>query len=204
MKALGLSTYVLDMGVMMTDSSTQINARTQAILAETYLGNVGEDEDLARRLKQARAAGQCWEVSIGRGDRIKGRLLTHTASGQPVGIVKGRDWLLRDGDLLETEQNHLVLVRILQQQVIALRFADGTSNQAISLIHLGHVLGNRHWPITIRGETLFVELVADAELIESTIREMAHRLGIEGLQMSLEERSPEAALDFSNAHHHHH
>ncbi len=184
----------------MTDSSAQ----TQAVLAETYLGNVGEDEDLARRFEQARAAGRCWEVSIGRSDRIKGRLLTHTASGQPVGIVKGRDWLLRDGDLLETDQRDLVLVSIQQQQVIALKFVDGTSNQAISLIHLGHILGNRHWPITIKGESLFIELVAEAELIESTIREMAHMLGIEGLQISLEGRSPEAALDFSNAHHHHH
>lgn len=199
-----MSKNILSVGETMTDSLAQTNAQTQAVLAETYLGNIGEDEALARRLAQARAERRCWEVLIRRSDRIKGRLLTHTASGQPVGIVKGRDWLLREGDLLETDQNHLVLVHIQRQQVIALKFADGMSNQAISLIHLGHVLGNRHWPITIKGETLFVELVAEAELIESTIREIAHTLGIEGLQISLEGRSPEAALDFSNAHHHHH
>ncbi|MGB3296576.1 MAG: hypothetical protein WBB01_26620 [Phormidesmis sp.] len=182
----------------------QLAQTDAAALAETYLGNVSEDEDLARRLAQAKERGCCLEVLIERGDRIKGRLLTHTVSGQPVGIVKGRDWLLRDGDVLETTQNYLVLVSIQQQQVMTLRFADDTSNQAISLIHLGHVLGNRHWPITIKGETLFVELVAGTELMTSTIREMAHRLGITGLQINLEGRSAEAALDFSDAHHHHH
>lgn len=184
----------------MVNHLTQTNV---AVLAKTYLGNVGEDKDLAARLAAARAKGRCLEVLIERGDRIKGRLFTHTASGQPIGIVKGRDWLLRDGDLLETDQNHLVLVSIRQQQVIALKFADGASNQAIPLIHLGHALGNRHWPITIKAETLFVELVADAELMASTIREMAHTLGIEGLQIGFEGRSAEAALDFSDAHHHH-
>ena len=174
-----------------------------AVLAETYLGNVGEDEALARRWAQAREEGRCLEVTIERGDRIKGRLLTRTASGQPIGIVKGRDWLLRDGDLLETSQKQYVLVSVQSQQVLSLKIDHDAHNSAASLIHLGHVLGNRHWPITLQGDTLFLELVASAELVESTIREMAHTLGIEGLQIGLEARAAAAALDFSGAHHHH-
>ncbi len=174
-----------------------------AELAETYLGNVSEQVDLAARVSQAKAQGCCWEVLVAQRDRPKGRILTRTASGQSVGIVKGRDWLLRDGDVLTTAQNYLVLVSIQQQQVMALRFKDEASNRAISLVHLGHVLGNRHWPVTAHGNTLYVELAAEATLMASTVREMAQTLGIEGLQVSFEERSPDSALDFSHAHHHH-
>lgn len=175
-----------------------------AELAETYLGNVNEQADLSLRVAQAKENGRCREITISRRDRPKGRILTQTVEGQSVGIVKGRDWLLQDGDVLETAQKYLVLVRIQQQQVIALRFEPGAHNQAISLVYLGHVLGNRHWPITLQGESLFIELVAEAELMKSTIREMAHTLKIEKLQISLEGRSAEAALDFSTAHHHAH
>ena len=175
-----------------------------AELAETYLGNVNERADLSLQVAQARENGHCREITINRRDRPKGRILAQTADGQSVGIVKGRDWLLQDGDVLETAQKYLVLVRIQQQQVIALQFEPGANNRSISLIHLGHVLGNRHWPITLQGEILFVELVAEAELMKSTIREMARTLKIEKLQISLQGRSADAALDFSAAHHHAH
>lgn len=174
-----------------------------AELAETYLGNVNEQADLAARVAQAKEQNCCWEVVVGQSDRPKGRILTRTAAGQSVGIIKGRDWLLRDGDVLTTKENYLVLVSIQQQQVMALRFEEGVSNQAIALVHLGHVLGNRHWPMTAHGNTLYVELAADPTLMNSTVREMAQTIGIEGLQVSFEKRSPDTALDFSHAHHHH-
>lgn len=174
-----------------------------AELAETYLGNVNEQVNLTLQVAQAKENGRCWEVTISQSDRPKGRILTRTASGQSVGIVKGRDWLLRDGDVLATAQNHLVLVSIQQQQVMALRIEEGVSNQAIALVHLGHVLGNRHWPVTAHGNTLYVELAAEATLMASTVQEMAQTLDIQGLQVNFEERSPDCALDFSHAHHHH-
>ena len=179
-------------------------------LADTYLGNVNEQIDLALQVAQAKENGRCQEVIISRSDRPKGRILTRTAAGQSVGIVKGRDWLLRDGDVLATAQNYWVLVSIQQQQVMALRFKAEANNQAIALVHLGHVLGNRHWPVTVHGNTLYVELVADATLMVSTVQEMAKALSIEGLQVSFEERlsggeappTSDSALDFSHAHHH--
>ncbi len=174
-----------------------------AELAETYLGNVNEQTDLSARVAQAKAQNRCWEVAVSQSDRPKGRILTRTAAGQSVGIVKGRDWLLRDGDVLTTKENYLVLVSIQQQQVMAVRFKEGVSNQAVALVHLGHVLGNRHWPLTAHGNTLYVELATDPTLMDSTVREMAQTLGIEGLQVSFEERAPDNALDFSHAHHHH-
>ena len=171
-------------------------------LAEDYLGNVSESADVARRVMQAQRENRCLEVLIGRGDRAKGRILTQTSSGQSVGIVKARSWLLREGDVLSTPRNNLVLVSLKQQQVMALRFEQGVSNQAIALMHLGHTLGNQHWPVSVKGETMYVELVAEATQMESTLRKMVDTLAIQGLQISFEMKSPDESVDFSVGHAH--
>ncbi|MGB3768838.1 MAG: hypothetical protein WA947_19965 [Phormidesmis sp.] len=177
---------------------------SETVLAETYLGNVGESDELAQRVLRSQKDGNCLEVMIERCDRTKGRILASTHSGQTVGIIKGRDWLLRDGDALSAEDKRLVLVSIQAQTLIALKFANNEDNNPAALIRLGHVLGNRHWPVTLREQTLYVELVAEAALVESTLKETAARLEIKGLQIEQVERSAQDALDFhtDSAHHH--
>ena len=172
--------------------------------AEIYIGNVSESADLARRVLHARETGECLEVEIKRGDRTKGRILTQTTSGQSVGIVKERDFLLREGDLLLSESGYMVLVSIQQQRVMSLRFEDGAKNRAIALVHLGHALGNQHWPVTAKGNVLYIELIADADLMESTVEKIAKRLNIMGLQIDFETHLSDKAIDFSEDHRHAH
>lgn len=169
-------------------------------VAQTYLGNLIEDAELAKRIEKARNLGHCLDVRIGQTDSRKGRIHAHTTSGVTVGIVKSRDWSLRDGDVLETEQGKLLQVFLQEQKVIVLRFSESASDCALKLIHLGHVLGNHHWPIIVQEHKLYIELVVDAQVIESTIREFQ----IPGLQIDYELRSPSKHLDFSQHAHHHH
>jgi urease accessory protein len=159
-----------------------------AELAETYLGNVNERPDLAQRVAEAKAQDNCWEVMIEQSDRPKGRVLAHTATGLAIGIVKDRDWLLQAGDVLATESGQLVLVNLSQQQMIALRFTENVENKAIALIHLGHILGNHHWPISTQDDVLYVETVIEPAQMAKMIREAAQTLGIESLQINIEDR----------------
>lgn len=176
----------------------------ETVLAETYLGNIGESEELAQRVLRSQKDGLCLDVTIGRRDRAKGRVLASTHSGQKVGISKGRDWLLKDGDVLEADEDRLVLVSLQSQIVIALKVDDSDRNDPAALIRLGQVLGNRHWPVVAQAQTLYIELAADAALIESTLKETAARLNIKGLRIERVERSGQDALDFhtDSAHHH--
>ena len=176
----------------------------ETILAETYLGNVGEQDELALRVARSQKDKLCLEVTIERSDRAKGRILTQTAEGQTVGIVKGRDWLIRDGDVFALEGNYLLLVGIQSQTVIALTFADNAQGDPAALIQLGHVLGNRHWPVTVKEKALYIELVTEAALVESTIRETATRLDIKGFKIEQINRTAQNALDFYTDSHHHH
>ena len=175
----------------------------ETILAETYLGNVGERDALALKVARSQKENLCLEVTIERSDRAKGRILAQTTAGQKIGIVKGRDWLLRAGDVFALKGNRLLLVGIQSQTVIALTFAEDTQNDSAALIQLGHVVGNRHWPVTIKEKTLYIELVAEAALMESIIRENATRLNIRGLKIEQVDRTAQNALAFHTDSHHH-
>lgn len=169
-------------------------------VADRYLGNVKEDNELATQIAQSHDVQQCLDVTIERKDCGKGRIFLQAASGQAVGIVKGRDWQLRDGDVLRTQSNQLVLVSLQKQQVISLQFEPKVNNSPVQLVNLGHTIGNHHWPITLHRETLYVEVADNAEVIEATIHDIVRTLGIEGLRIVREFRGGDRTLDFSTNH----
>jgi len=177
--------------------------RSTTEVADRYLGNLREDDALAVQVTQSRQHQQCLEVTIETKDCLKGRIFTQSASGQAVGIIKGRDWQLRDGDVLRTQCDQLVVISLKKQQVLALRFDQKSENPPAQLVNLGHVIGNHHWPIMLHAKTLYIALSdiaeANAEEIEATVHEIVEALEIKGLQIMCELRSADHTLDFSSA-----
>lgn len=169
-------------------------------IAQTYLGNLSEDASLAQRVKSARDLDQCLEVSLSQTDRGKGRIQAQSTSGITIGIIKSRDWSLRQGDVFVTESGNLLLIHLQEQRLMVLSFTEPVANRAIELVHLGHVLGNHHCPITIRNNKIYLQPTVDTTIIEKTIRDFQ----IPGLRIDYESRSPEKYLHFSHHTHHHH
>ncbi|KAB8333013.1 urease accessory protein UreE [Scytonema tolypothrichoides VB-61278] len=169
-------------------------------LAEIYLGNSIENVSLSERIEKACSSALCLEVHISQTDSRKGRIHAHTTTGVAVGIVKSRDWALREGDVLETEDGKLLLIHLQEQKVMVLSFTEPVTERPIELVHLGHVLGNHHWPIIVQDGKLYVQLAADVKVMESTVRDFQ----IPGLEIDFEVRSPQQHLDFAQHSHHDH
>lgn len=167
------------------------------ILASTYGGNWGTDTHLAARVRQAQQDGTLLEVQLQERDRAKGRIHAHAITGEAIGIIKGRDRVLSEGDVFETERGQLVLVHLMARTVMVLSFVGDANGQAMKLIHLGHTLGNHHWSILVQPDRLYVELAADPLVMEATVKSFA----IPGLQINYETKAPDI-LTFS-AHSHH-
>lgn len=168
-------------------------------IAQTYLGNLKEDASLALRVKTARDLKQCLEVSLSQSDRGKGRIQARSTSGTTVGIIKNRDWSLRQGDVFVTESGNLLLIHLQEQRLMVLSFTEPVEDCAIELVHLGHVLGNQHCPIIIRERKIYLQPTGDTAIIESTIKNFQ----IPGLRIDYELRPPEEHLHFSHHTHHH-
>lgn len=171
-----------------------INEMTE--VANQYLGNVRENAELSRQL----TTKTCLEVHLSQSDRLKGRIHAHTDSGVTVGIIKSRDRSLEEGDIFQTESGKLVSIHLQPQKLMVLSFSTPTTDiLPTQLIHLGHVLGNHHWPIIVCKNKIYLQPTVDAAVIKATIGAFQ----IPGLSIDYELRSPTEHLNFS-AHTHHH
>lgn len=148
-------------------------------VAQIYLGNINDNPDLAELVK----IETCLEVYLRESDRHKGRIHTHTDSGVAIGIIKSRDRSLNSGDLFKTESGDLLLVHLQEQKLMVISFSGlGINNIPAKLVHLGHILGNHHYPIMVQDDKIYVQLVTEQEIIEKTIKD----LNIIGLKISYE------------------
>lgn len=163
------------------------------LLAQTYLGNWTTDPDLCHQLQHAAAAGRRLEVTLTPDDCRKSRILADTANGTAIGIVKTRGWTLTAGDVFETADGDFVVVQVQHPEVLVLSLPEDAVGHAAQLVQLGHTLGNHHWPIAIVNNKVYVPLVVDRQVIETTLR----HLPIPGLTLHYEARSPEQPLPLS-------
>lgn len=163
-------------------------------IAQTYLGNINHNSDLSELAKRE----TCLEVFLQESDRQKGRIHTYTDTGVAVGIIKSRDLVLQSGDIFQTESGNLILVHLQERELMVLSFSELVSdNVPVKLVHLGHILGNHHYPIVVQDNKIYVQLVSDAKVLEKAIKD----LHIAGLAINYEMRSPNKHLEFS-AHSH--
>lgn len=159
-------------------------------IANIYLGNSQENTDLAQQL----IGTEYLEVYLQPSDRSKGRIYTQTNSGVTVGIIKSRAQTLQSGDIFQTESGNLLLIHLQAQELLVLDFVEVTSEIApTTLVYLGHLLGNHHYPIAIQDNKIYVQLVTDKSIIEKTI----NNLNIPGLKIAITKRSLDTEISFS-------
>ena len=137
-------------------------------IARIYLGNIDRDSELANLV----STKNCIEISLLESDRYKGRIYVHADSGETIGIIKSRDRALQPGDLFETNSGKLLLIQLKEREVMVLDFSTVDNEiKPTKLVYLGHVLGNHHYPITVRENKIYVQLVTDKAIVENLIRE---------------------------------
>lgn len=158
-------------------------------IANQYLGNIKDNLDLAQQLTTEKYL----EVQLQQCDRHKGRIHAQTNSGVAIGIIKSRDRALQSGDIFQTESGKLLLIDLQEQELLVLDISRlETKISPAKLVYLGHVLGNHHYPIAVQNNKIYVQLVADKEVIVKTIK----NLNIAGLQIEYEKRSQEQEITF--------
>ena len=161
-------------------------------IARVYLGNVNHDSDLSSLVKN------CLEVYLTQSDRHKGRIHAQTDSGEAVGIIKSRDRALQSGDVFRTDSGKLLLIHLQQQELLVLDLSLLKADiLPAKLVHLGHVLGNHHYPITIQDNKIYVQLVTD----KVTIEKLISSLNIPNLQINYQQQTGDRQLYFLSHNH---
>ena len=121
------------------------------------------------------------KLQISRNDLEKNRLRKTTDKGTDVSIILERGSKLHHGDILSHDENFIVVYQT-PEKVITVKTKDDSFEL---MILLGHIIGNRHRPISLEGRTVTFPIQAESEL------EIFQRLFspiIGKIEMSIEEK----------------
>lgn len=163
-------------------------------IAQTYLGNINNNPELAKLTTEQTHV----KVALSPSDRYKGRIHAQTDAGIAVGIIKSRDRALQSGDLFKSDSGQLILVCLPKQELLVLDFSAVKPDvSSAKLVHLGHVLGNHHYPIMMQDNKIYVQLVTERLILEKLIEE----LNIADLKFKYQTQPSERTINYS-AHHH--
>jgi len=136
------------------------------LVADSYLGNVEEDDELADRLDDE--STDPLTVTVGETERRRSRFRTTADDGTDLGVVVGRE--LRAGDVLSTDGRPvLVSLEPVDAMVIDLSDVDGDSAVVTAGLELGHVVGNRHWDLAVEGDRAYLPLADSRERMAAEV-----------------------------------
>jgi urease accessory protein len=130
------------------------------LVADTYLGSRTDDE-LSARIDREGAL----TVRLDGTERRRSRVRTTTAEGHDIGVVTARD--LDAGDVLAADDD-AAEADLAAGEAMVIDFAAADAPLTVG-VALGHAVGNRHWNLAIRGETVAMP-VTDRERMKREVR----------------------------------
>lgn len=168
---------------------------------QNYLGNYVAIPELHHDLEHARSHHRLMEVTLTQADQKKSRIYVKTDSGKAIGLLKKRDWQLTNGDVFKLEDDGFLLIHLKAQLLMTLSFEgqpfEAPSDNALKLIHLGHTLGNHHYPMVVSADKIYIQINENTATLEAIIQ----TLDITGLKIGYETQSHSQTLTFTSHHH---
>lgn len=123
------------------------------------------------------------KLEISRHDLEKNRLRRTTDKGTDIAIILERGSKLRHGDILKHGEN-FVIIDQTPEKVITVKTKE-KENSFELLVLLGHIIGNRHRPISLEGKSVTFPIQAESEL---EVFEKLFTPIIEKIEMNIEEK----------------
>ena len=121
------------------------------------------------------------KLQISRNDLEKNRLRRTTDKGTDISIVLERGSKLQHGDILNHGESFIVIYQT-PEKVITVKIKEDSFEL---LVLLGHIIGNRHRPISLENRSVTFPIQAESEL-EIFERLFAPIIG--KIEMNIEEK----------------
>ena len=119
------------------------------------IGNIFVDEGF-KELKN----GNCEKLKISRMELERRILRRKTDRGTDVGLNLKQGVKLRHGDVIKNGDMKIVVEQV-PEKIITVRLKNKKMEDVMLL--LGHIIGNRHRPISIKGDEVSFPIQADSE-----------------------------------------
>ena len=146
------------------------------LIVNTILGNIYKDDQLAKKIEDSKKQGKFRRLSLSRIEMEKTRLRKKTDDGFDIGFVLEPGTKLQHGDVI-SESDETILIEQLPEKTLVVKFKE---NRKGLFLLVGHIIGNRHRPISIRNDTISFPIHDDSELelFERLFHEVIHEIDL--------------------------
>ena len=146
------------------------------LIVNTILGNIYKDDQLAKKIEDSKVQGKFRRLLLSRIEMEKTRLRKKTDDGFDIGFVLEPGTKLQHGDII-SESDETILIEQLPEKILVVKFKE---NRKDLFLLVGHIIGNRHRPISIRNETISFPIHDDSEmeLFERLFHEVIHEIDL--------------------------
>ena len=146
------------------------------LIVNTILGNMYKDDQLAKKIEDSKEQGKFRRLLLSRIEMEKTRLRKRTDDGFDIGFVLEPGTKLQHGDVI-SESDETILIEQLPEKILTVKFKE---NRKDLFLLVGHIIGNRHRPISIRNETISFPIHDDSEmeLFERLFHEVIHEIDL--------------------------
>ena len=146
------------------------------LIVNTILGNMYKDDQLAKKIEVSKEQGKFRRLLLSRIEMEKTRLRKKTDDGFDIGFVLEPGTKLQHGDVI-SGSNETILIEQLPEKTLTVKFKE---NRKDLFLLVGHIIGNRHRPISIRNETISFPIHDDSEmeLFERLFHEVIHKIDL--------------------------
>ncbi len=146
------------------------------LIVNTVLGNIYKDDQLAKKIEDSKEQGKFRRLLLSRIEMEKSRLRKKTDDGFDIGFVLEPGTKLQHGDVI-SESDEIILIEQLPEKTLTVKFKQNDKNL---FLLVGHIIGNRHRPISIRNETISFPIHdnSEMELFERLFHEVIHEIDL--------------------------
>ena len=140
------------------------------------VGNIFQDDEIKNLDKE-----DIEKIKLSRTDLEKRILRKKTDHGTDIGFRLEQGIKLQHGDIFKNGDTKIIIEQ-LPEKVISIKIK--TENKMNVLVLLGHIIGNRHRPISIKKETILFPIQAESE--KEVFTKLLHSI-INDIEISIKE-----------------
>ena len=146
------------------------------LIVNTVLGNIYKDDQLAKKIEDSKELGKFKRLLLSRIEMEKSRLRKKTDDGFDIVFILEPGTKLQHGDVI-SESDETILIEQLPEKTLTVKFKQNDKNL---FLLVGHIIGNRHRPISIRNETISFPIHdnSEMELFERLFHEVIHEIDL--------------------------
>jgi len=149
------------------------------LLINSILGNAYHGSNIKEKIENATQNHTIKQLFLSRSDMEKSRLRTETDDGTEIGLSFEPGTTLHNGDVMESDSN-LIIIHQMPEKIISVKVNDDHHSSSIR-VQLGHIIGNRHRPLSITSDGYVLFPIHDeneVELFEKLFSEIIHHISM--------------------------